>query len=139
MNAESPRYLQDAEDKTFKDLNFLSLDNITPVSGRHQHRANLNITINNNNTSLVMSPISDNKLNESMGPLPSKTVLQDSTQLLQQMRKPILQGKINSRAVLGLKESLNTLTGTGGAGKGNETTLKLKSLNEKSSKLINQF
>ena len=49
------------------------------------------------------------------------------------MRKPILQGKINSRAVLGLKESLNTLTGTGGAGKGNETTLKLKSLNEKSS------
>ena len=70
MQADSPRYLQESDAKTLKALNFLSLENMT-TGGDYSNlstrrRANLNITINNNNTSLVMSPVlaSTSKLNQ---------------------------------------------------------------------------
>lgn len=57
MNLDSHRFLQEREDKTFKALNYLSMDNITSSIGGRSHRKipKLNITINNNNTSLVVN------------------------------------------------------------------------------------
>lgn len=43
----SPRFLQNKDDKIFKELNYFT-------SSEYGQRQNVNITINNNNTSLMM-------------------------------------------------------------------------------------
>jgi len=102
-NASAQRFVQDAEEKTMNSLTYLAFN--SPKEDRK--KTNLNIMIPNHNTGTVQSP----RANLNGQPLSIERDEQNSSNNnATQLRRPILQGKIDSRAALGSKKTLNTVS-----------------------------